>query len=66
MTGFFFVNRHPPGSPGGGGSEGGGQRVARESLDKSFPWAFGFFFGNTELSLELWNVIAGISGLDDS
>jgi len=28
-------------------------------------WAVGFFFGNTELSLELWNVIAGISGLDD-
>jgi len=23
------------------------------------------FFGNTELSLELWIVIAGISGLDD-
>ena len=22
------------------------------------------FFGNTELSLELWTVIAGISGLD--
>jgi len=28
--------------------------------------AVGFFFGNTELSLELWNVIAGISGFDDS
>ena len=36
-----------------------------ESLDKSFPWAVGFFFGNTELSLALWNVIAGISGFDD-
>ena len=36
-----------------------------ESLDKPFPWAVGFFFGNTELSLELWNVIAGISGVDD-
>ena len=35
------------------------------SLDKPFPWAMGFFFGNTELSLELWNVIAGISGFDD-
>ena len=33
-----------------------------ESLDKSFPWAVGFFFGNTSLSLELWNVIAGIVG----
>ena len=36
-----------------------------ESLDKPFPWAVGFFFGNSELSLELWNVIAGISGFDD-
>ena len=25
----------------------------------------GFFFGNTELSMELWTVIAGISGFDD-
>jgi len=31
----------------------------------SNPWAVGFFFGNVELSLELWTVIAGISGLDD-
>ena len=36
-----------------------------ESLDKSYPWAVGFFFGNVELSLELWTVISGISGLDD-
>tara|TARA_B100001146_G_scaffold68738_1_gene60822 strand:- start:153 stop:281 length:129 start_codon:yes stop_codon:yes gene_type:complete len=36
-----------------------------ESLDKSFPWAVGFFFGNVELSLELWNIISGISGFDD-
>ena len=36
-----------------------------ESLDKPFPWAVGFFFGNTELSLELWTVISGISGFDD-
>ena len=35
------------------------------SLDKPLEWAVGFFFGNTELSLELWNVIAGISGFDD-
>jgi len=33
--------------------------------DKRLEWAVGFFFGNTELSLELWAVIAGISGLDD-
>ena len=50
------------------GSRGGGVLVATalaESLDKPFPWAVGFFFGNTELSLALWNVIAGISGFDD-
>ena len=35
------------------------------SLDKPLEWAIGFFFGNTELSLELWNVIAGGSGFDD-
>ena len=36
-----------------------------EPLDKPFPWAIGFFFTTPELSLELWKVIAGISGLDD-
>ena len=35
------------------------------SLDKSSEWAIGFLFGNTELSLELWNIISGISGFDD-
>ena len=35
------------------------------SLDKPLEWAIGFFFGNTELSLELWTVITGISGFDD-
>jgi len=35
------------------------------SLHKPLDWAVGFFFGNTELSLELWTVIAGISGFDD-
>jgi len=35
------------------------------SLDKPLEWAVGFFFGSTELSMELWNVIAGISGFDD-
>ena len=34
------------------------------SLDKPLESAIGFFFGNTELSLELWTVIAGISGLE--
>ena len=37
-----------------------------ESLDKPFPWAVGFFFAYIELSLELWTIIAGISGFDDS
>ena len=48
--------------------EGYGARsegVVAESLERSNPWAVGFFFGNTELSLELWTVIAGISGFDD-
>jgi hypothetical protein len=36
-----------------------------ESLGKPFPWAVGFFFGNIELAMELWTVIAGISGFDD-
>jgi len=35
------------------------------SLGKPLEWATGFFFGNVELSLELWNIIAGISGFDD-
>jgi len=35
------------------------------SLDKPLEWATGFLFGNTELSLELWTVIAGISGFDN-
>ena len=35
------------------------------SLDKPLEWAVGFFVGNTELSLELWNIISGISGFDN-
>jgi len=35
------------------------------SLDKPLEWAIGFFFGNTELSLKLWSVIAGVSGFYD-
>jgi hypothetical protein len=35
------------------------------SLDKPLEWAFGFFFGNTELSLELWSIISGISEFGD-
>ena len=36
-----------------------------ESLDKPLEWAVGFFFGNTELRLELWTEIAGLLGFDD-
>ena len=35
------------------------------SLDKPLGWGVGFFFGNVELSLELWAMIAGISEFDD-
>ena len=35
------------------------------SLDKPLEWAVGFFFGNVELSMELWTVVSGISGFDD-
>ncbi len=30
------------------------------SLDKPLEWAVRFFFGNTELSLELWTTIVGV------
>ena len=33
------------------------------SLDKPLGWAIGFLYGNTELRLELWTVIAGIAGI---
>jgi len=46
-----------------GTGEGGG--VCAESLGRSYPWAVGFFFGNLELSMELWTVIAGLSGVDE-
>ncbi len=39
--------------------------MVAESHKRSYPWAVGSFFGNTELSLELWNIILGISGFDD-
>ena len=63
--GAFLVPTTPPsGSHRGWGTGDCGGELA-ESLGKSFPWAVGFFFGDLELSLELWTVIAGISGLDD-
>ena len=33
--------------------------LAKGGLWQSYPSAIGFFFGNTEPSLELWTVIAG-------
>ncbi len=35
------------------------------SLDEPLEWGVGFFFGNVELSLELWTIIAAISRFDD-
>ena len=65
IAGAFLVSATPPiGKPRGWGTGDGGGVVA-ESLERSYPWAVGFFFGSTELSVELWNVIAGVSGFDD-
>ena len=48
---------------------GAGARNGCQSVDqnghKPLEWAVGFFFGNVELSLELWAVISEISGSDD-
>ena len=65
MRGLFLFQQHPT-----SGSLGGVVLVTvaaalAESLDKPLKWAVGFFFGNTELSMELWNIISGISGFDD-
>ena len=43
----------------------GAEGVVAESLERSYPWAVGFFFGNVKLSLELWTMISGMSGYDD-
>ena len=43
----------------------GNPETLAESLDKPLEWAVGFFFGNLELSMDLWTVIAEISGFDD-
>ena len=63
LGGFSCFRDTPIGKPPGVGTgDGGVSRVP----DKPLEWAVGFFFGNTELSLELWNVIVGIAGFDDS
>jgi len=63
LEGAFLVSATPPSGSHRGYRNGG--CVLAESLGKSYPWAVGFFFGNTGLSLELRTVIAGISGFDD-
>ena len=60
-----MFHRHPTPENHRGWDTGTVAAALAESRDKPFPWAVGFFFGNTELSLALWNVIAGISGFDD-
>ena len=64
--GAFLVSATPHiGKPRGWGSGNVVAAALAESLGKSYPWAVGFFFGNIELSMELWTTIAGISGFDD-
>ena len=57
--------RQPEREGYGARSEGVVAEGLAVSLDKPLEWAVGFFFGNVELSLELWNIISGISGFDD-
>ena len=46
------------------GTDDGGGMLTEPEGDPTHG-AVGFFFGNVELSLGLWTVISGISGLDD-
>ena len=48
-----------------GGGTGTVAAALAESLGKSYPWAVGFFFADLELSMNIWTVIAEISGFDD-
>ena len=64
FEGAFSFHRHPYREAPGVGSWWR-REVLTEFLGKSYPWTVVFFFGNTEPSLALWNVIAGISGFDD-
>ena len=57
MIGWSERTVRPPG--------GDFQEFYNEQGTTGAAWADGFFFGNTELSLELWNVIAGVSGFDE-
>ena len=65
--GAFLVSATPHiGKPRGRGAGNVMADALAESLDKPFPWAVGFLFGDLDLSMNLWTVIAGISGFDDS
>ena len=63
LEGAFLVSATPHiGKPWRWGTGGDGTgRVAGQAN----PVAVGFFFGNTELSMELWTIMSGISGFDD-
>jgi len=63
--GAFLVSETPPLGSHRGRGTGDGGGVLAESLGKSYAWAVGSFFGNTELSMKLRTKIAGISGFDD-
>ena len=65
VEGAFLVSATPHiGKASGVGYWDDGSVLA-ESLGKSYPRPIGFFFGNTELSMELWTANAGISGFDE-
>jgi hypothetical protein len=62
--GAFLVSETlPSGRHGGGVLRGYG--YAHRASWRSKLGATGFYFGNVEVSLELWTVISGISGFDD-
>ena len=65
VEGAFLIPETPPLGDHWGGVLATVGGVLAESLGKSYLWAVGSFFGNTQLSMELWAVIAGISGFDD-
>ena len=66
IEGVFLVSATPHiGKPRGWGSGNVVAAALAESLGKSYPWAVGFFFADLELSMNIWTVIAGISGFDD-
>ena len=63
--GAFLVSATPHIGKRSGWVNGTAAAALAESLGKSYPWAAGFFFGDLDLSMNIWTVIAGISGFDD-